>query len=145
QYQNIRERRETPRYFTEILRKNYIYKGPVLEWYVWVKLKLEKGYERLHQLVPRKARVVDIGCGYGYTSLALAYAAEEREVLGLDYDDRKIEIAANVPALPQNVRFETGDAVTYDYPGSDVFILGDLLHYLLPEEQEELIGRLAKK
>jgi uncharacterized protein len=40
------------------------------------------------------------------------------------------------------------DAVSYDYPESDVFIMSDVLHYMPPEKQELLlsscIGKLSK-
>src|SRR5690606_16406739 len=49
EYNKLREQREVPQYFKEIVRKNYIYKGPVLEWYVKIKFGLEKGYRILHR------------------------------------------------------------------------------------------------
>lgn len=145
QYRQLRLRREVPAYFKEIILKNYIYKGPVLEWYVKVKFQLERGYKTLHELIPQNARLVDIGCGYGYTSLALAYSGEERSILGIDYDDQKIEVAGNVSALPSNVRFESGDAMTFDYPCADIFLLSDVLHYLTPGEQQALIENLTAR
>ncbi len=41
---------ETPDYFYPKLISNYIYKGPVLEWYLRVKLRLEKNYAPFHRI-----------------------------------------------------------------------------------------------
>jgi len=140
QYQQLRERREYPGYFKEVISKNFLYKGPVLEWYVKVKFYLEKGYRVMHELIPTDAAVVDIGCGYGYMSMALGFSADQRSILALDYDEQKIGIAQNAPCLPNNLTFEAADACTYSYPSSDVFILSDVLHYLTPEEQQDLLN-----
>ena len=37
----------SPRFFKELLIYNYIYKGPVLEWYLRVKIRLEKNYQTI--------------------------------------------------------------------------------------------------
>lgn len=52
-------------YFRDMLIKSYTYKGPVLEWYMRVKVRLERSYELFDRIVPRDAAVVDLGCGYG--------------------------------------------------------------------------------
>ncbi len=44
QYARLKEASEQPRFFREQLIYNYIYKGPVLEWYLRVKIRLEKDY-----------------------------------------------------------------------------------------------------
>ncbi|PIP54482.1 MAG: hypothetical protein COX07_05100, partial [Bacteroidetes bacterium CG23_combo_of_CG06-09_8_20_14_all_32_9] len=59
---------ETPKYLAGKLIKNYIYKGPVLEWYCRIKIKLENNYRYFHQVIPQKAEILDIGCGYGFMS-----------------------------------------------------------------------------
>ena len=69
QYAKLKEELEQPRYFREKLIYNYIYKGPVLEWYLRVKIRLEKDYKTFHDLLPRQGRILDIGCGYGFMSL----------------------------------------------------------------------------
>ena len=54
---------------------------------------LEKNYEVLHALIPKQGRVYDIGCGYGYFSMMMAYMSPQRNILGLDFDEEKIKIA----------------------------------------------------
>ncbi len=45
EYNKLRLELEGPKYYRNQLIKNYLYKGPVLEWYLKVKLKLENNYE----------------------------------------------------------------------------------------------------
>ncbi len=132
-------------YFYDALIKSYTYKGPVLEWYMRVKVKLEGSYKRFDELIPRAARVVDIGCGYGPLSFMLSMLSSEREVLGIDYDREKIEVANHSFLRKERLRFECADAMEYALPQADVFIMNDVLHYLSCEDQRRLIGRCIAK
>ena len=95
QYVKLKAEREQPRFFREQLIYNYIYKGPVLEWYLRVKIRLEKDYQIFHDLLPNKGRILDIGCGYGFMSYMLQFAAPAREITGYDYDEEKIDVASH--------------------------------------------------
>ena len=46
--------------FYENLVQNYIYKGPVEEWYIRIKVKMEDNYRLFNQLVPVKGQITDI-------------------------------------------------------------------------------------
>ncbi len=86
----------TPAYYRKKLISQYIYKGPVLEWYLRVKLRLEKDYDFFNNIIPREATVVDLGCGYGFLSVMLGLVSENRQITGIDYDEKKIAVARNV-------------------------------------------------
>ena len=143
EYSKMKEELETPDYFRRKLVRNYIYKGPVLEWYTRIKLSLEDNYKYINDLVPRDASVVDIGCGYGAVSYMLSFTSGNRRILGIDYDNDKIELASNCISRNDMIRFVAGDAVTYEYPRADVFLLSDVLHYLPSEKQEILLKACA--
>ena len=133
EYRRMQCELETPAYFRRKLIRNYIYKGPVLEWYTRIKLSLENNYEWFHNRIPRDATIVDIGCGYGMMAYMLNFTSEQRNILGIDYDNDKIELANNCISKNDRIRFVAADAVTFDYTPADVFLLSDVLHYL-PEE-----------
>ncbi|MEX2336692.1 MAG: 1-acyl-sn-glycerol-3-phosphate acyltransferase [Fulvivirga sp.] len=142
-YHALREELEIPDFFRMVMMNNYIYKGPVLEWYVRVKYKLEKEYRLFHDLIPKKGRVVDLGCGYGLIAYALSFSAEDRLIHGIDYDEEKILIAQNCPVKPSNVSFEAADVLKAAFGKADVFILSDLLHYLTTPEQGRLLDKIT--
>jgi 1-acyl-sn-glycerol-3-phosphate acyltransferase len=141
QYEIFKTECSTPAnpYFRYKLIKNYVYKGPVLEWYMRIKLRMEKDYEQFHRIIPLKASIVDIGCGYGFMAYMLGFMSECRNILGIDYDDEKIEVASHCFSRDERFTFVCADALGYSLPRSDVFILSDMLHYLTDEKQRQLI------
>jgi len=68
-----------------------------------------------------------------------------REILVLDYDEEKITVAQNCASKRENINFETADVTTYEFPYADGFIISDVLHYLEPEQQINVIEKLAQK
>ena len=139
EFKKLKTELETPAYFRRKLLRNYIYKGPVLEWYTRIKLSLENNYEIINRIIPGDARIVDIGCGYGMISYMLGFTSEKRNILGVDYDDDKIRLAGNCMSKNDRITFVVADAVTYNYPDADVFLLSDVLHYIPAEKQEQLL------
>lgn len=143
EYRKIRAEYNTPHnpYFYESLIQNYIYKGPVEEWYMRIKVKMEKNYQLFDELVPAKSRIVDIGCGFGPLCYMLSMLSNEREVLGIDYDEDKIAVAHNSWGRNERMNFVCADALAYQMPQSDVFILNDILHYMSQDSQTRLLKK----
>lgn len=145
EFENLRAQVETPEFFKRKLIKNYIYKGPIVEWYMKVKIRLDGYYKMFHEHAPLKGKIVDIGCGYGFMSYMLHFLSNERELLGIDYDDEKIMVASNCVARNEKINFESADITQFDLPRADAFIISDVLHYLKPEDQDKLILQCLEK
>lgn len=144
EYQKIKEDTETPDFYEDRLIKNYIYKGPVLEWYTRVKVRLENKYQPFHELLPKKAKITDIGCGYGMMSYMLYLLSNERVIEGVDYDEEKIKVAQECFLKNENIKFVAADATKYAFSASDVFLISDMLHYIPTEAQHQLIRTCLK-
>ncbi len=131
-------------YYYETLIQNYIYKGPVEEWYMRIKVRMEKNYRIFNELIPRAGQITDIGCGYGALCYMLGMLSEERRLLGIDYDEDKVAVARHA-WLRKDVRadFVCADALGYELPASNVFILNDMLHYMDDSKQHALLARCA--
>lgn len=140
-YAELKTEIETPGYFREKLKYNFIYKGPVLEWYMRIKTKLEKNYKAFHEIVPQKGKILDIGCGYGFMSYMLAFSAAERNITGIDYDDDKISTARHCFSRNEEINFETADVMQFRFERYDCIILADILHYLQPEQQKLVLEK----
>ncbi len=121
------------------LINRYIFKGPVLEWYLRTKLTLEKNYNPINDLIPRQGAITDIGCGYGFMSVMLALVSDKRMITGFDYDEDKIITAQNCTEDLANLRFIHHDISNLQLPASDVFLIMDMLHYMAEEKQIELL------
>ncbi|NTV84021.1 MAG: methyltransferase domain-containing protein, partial [Bacteroidales bacterium] len=145
EYRKVAEEAENPAYFREKLIKNYIFKGPVLEWYLKVKIRLENNFELFHRYLPKEGQITDIGCGYGFLDYMLNFLSEGRKITGIDYDREKIEVANNCPAKNDRLEFIFGDALEAAIPVSKGIILADVLHYFPEHEQEKLIIRCIEK
>ena len=129
-------------YFRDAIIKNYIYKDPVLEWYIRVKCRIDGYYDLWDKLVPRNSTIVDVGCGYGQMSFMLGLLSPDRKVLGVDYDNEKIRIAQHsFLSKKTNTRFECADMRTLDLPNVDVILFNDSLHYVDIESQKQILIR----
>jgi 1-acyl-sn-glycerol-3-phosphate acyltransferase len=141
EYGQLRDAIERPAYFREKLIYNYIYKGPVLEWYLRIKLRLEKNYQQFHELLPKKGKFLDIGCGYGFMSYMLHFCSSSREMIGIDYDEEKIETANHCFSRNDQVRFICTDVNSYSFEKYDGIIVSDILHYLRPSQQTSIVQK----
>jgi len=79
------------------------------------------------------ARVADVGCGHGVSTILMAQAFPKSEFVGFDYHDESI-VTARSRALEsgvENARFETATAKSYAYAdGFDLICFMDCLHDL---------------
>jgi tRNA1(Val) A37 N6-methylase TrmN6 len=59
-------------------------------------------YHLVETLVPKKGKIIDLGSGYGFFSNMLGLASPDREVIGVELNERKSQYAdRNV----KNVKF----------------------------------------
>ncbi|MBP5365581.1 MAG: 1-acyl-sn-glycerol-3-phosphate acyltransferase [Bacteroidales bacterium] len=141
---------DDPYYYSAVIR-NYTYKSPELEWYMRIKIRMEKCYRFFDELIPPAAKICDIGCGYGPLDFMLALHRRQRAIVGIDYDADKIQTAQNsflcrqLNAQGSSMRFEAANAAEYDLPESDVFVLNDVLHYMPYETQRTVLERCFAK
>lgn len=130
---------ESPDRMKYNLINRYIFRGPVLEWYLRIKLSLEKNYYPINEIVPRQGTITDIGCGYGFMSVMMALTSDKRMITGIDYDEDKIITAQNCTEDLENLKFVQDDIIHKQLMPSDVFLLMDVLHYMSEKKQISLI------
>ena len=139
EYRKFKELHSTPAYNRLSVRLNYIFKGPVLEWYVRIKMKLEQNFRLYDQLLPKNGEILDLGCDYGYITYMLMLTSDERTLTGVDFDEEKIVVAQNGYLKNSRIEFIHDDVSTYQISPTDGILLGDVLHYLSPEKQKTLL------
>lgn len=78
----------------------------------------------------RGAKVADVGCGHGASTILMAQAYPNSEFIGIDYHAPSIATAAEraKEAGAANVRFETADAASYKDREFDLIAFFDCLH-----------------
>jgi ubiquinone/menaquinone biosynthesis C-methylase UbiE len=89
----------------------------------------------------REERVVDLGCGWGTFEFALAHRV--REIVGVDFSERSIELCERrLAADPRdNVRFVRADARATGLEGGawTMVLCADLFEHLYPEDSEAVV------
>ena len=88
--------------------------------------------------VPREGTIIDLGCGNGLFPNILSLFSPERQIIGLDLDRKKIQVANGTKIQGAQITYQIGDVVESEYPRGDVFTLVDVL-YLIPYDKQELI------
>ncbi|HSN50042.1 MAG TPA: 1-acyl-sn-glycerol-3-phosphate acyltransferase, partial [Bacteroidales bacterium] len=139
EYSQFKAEEGTGFYFRKKLILNYVFKGPVLEWYMRVKMKLAGNYEIFNKLIPRKGNILDIGCGYGFISYMLMLTSDDRRITAVDYDEEKIAVATNGYLKNDRISFVCSDITQFPITKHHAFLLSDVLHYLDPGQQEKLL------
>jgi len=143
EYVKLKEEIEQPIYFKQRLLMNYVYKGPIIEWYTWKKIELENYYKTYHGLLGNATTITDLGCGYGFMAYMLSFLNPKRVIIGLDYDEEKIAVANNNFSKTDKLTFIYRSLTEHEFTMQDAFVINDVIHYLTYEEQESLIKNCA--
>jgi SAM-dependent methyltransferase len=126
--------RRTMLRFQNCARSHYLY--------VAFKLRLDPIYAALVDETALGGDVLDVGCGRGQASIFLAELGRARSVVGVDFDQDKIEVANF--AAGGSARFWVGDITVEPLPEADTILLLDVLHYLPLAAQDELLARVVQ-
>ncbi len=87
-------------------------------------------------------RVLDVGCGYGVSTLVIAEAYPDAALTGIDADDMSIAHARKASAdagFGERVTFEVAEASTLPGSGWDLVLFADSLH-----DMGDPVGALAE-
>jgi 2-polyprenyl-3-methyl-5-hydroxy-6-metoxy-1,4-benzoquinol methylase len=87
--------------------------------------------EGVEEKLIKGARVADVGCGLGASTILMAGSYPKSEFIGFDYHDKSIETAkqrARAVGMSDRTRFEIAKAKEYPGSGYDLVTFFDCLH-----------------
>jgi SAM-dependent methyltransferase len=101
-------------------------------WYEQALAPALAGLDQLHPRLSRPgARIADVGCGAGWSTIALARAYPDAVVEGFDVDAPSVALArdnATASGLADRVRFTVVDGAALPADGLDAVFLFECLH-----------------
>ena len=101
-------------------------------------------YEQISKYVPVRARVLDIGCGYGILATFLALDSPKRIVLGIDPNhDRITAVSRLLNPKPTNVSFNDTNVGDLEEPVFDCIVMEEVLHHIPKDEQQDVLNRVS--
>ena len=121
---------EDENYFRNKLNFNYIYKPKSIQKEFKSDFEENKFlYHKILSVIPQRARIFHLGCGYGVLDFMLVYDSAFRVVEAWDEDAEKIQIAQNTFSVNRfPVRFH------FNFP--DLFTVGDFVIVQNENERE---------
>jgi 2-polyprenyl-3-methyl-5-hydroxy-6-metoxy-1,4-benzoquinol methylase len=74
-------------------------------------------------------------------SYMLHFVSAQREITGIDYDEQKVATASHCFSRHDKVQFRVANVMEYPFEKYDCIIMSDILHYLNPAQQREVIEK----
>lgn len=99
-------------------------------------------YQRMISYLPWRGKILDLGCGHGLFALSAALQSPAREVIGMDHDEERIQLASNAVKEVRNLKLEAGNLMQSlsIQPGDfSAITLIDVLHYFPSLVQKDLL------
>jgi SAM-dependent methyltransferase len=121
-----------------------LYERRPLQGYVRWKVRTDPAYlAALEVLRDRTTPLLDLGCGVGLLPFFLREHGYMAPIIGIDFDERKLELAKKAAQHYRDVEFRTGDARAPLPEGRDVVLL-DILHYFDPASRQQILANVAR-
>ncbi|MCK4325786.1 class I SAM-dependent methyltransferase [bacterium] len=110
-------------------------------FYFNVKYRKGSAFEVVEKYVPYQGYIIDLGCGTGIFSNLLAMKSDKRQILGVDMDERRAELATSISGNKKNLKFISADIRHTKFDRCDIIIMYDLIHHVTKQMQEDIISR----
>ena len=91
--------------------------------------------DKIEKLLPPKGLILDVGCGYGLTSIFFAQN-KNRQIIGSEIDKKRIILAKKISSSIPNLSFENSDLIGQSKSKFDAILAIDLLHHLNPSQKK---------
>ena len=113
--------------------------GIYVRFYVWARIRLLKsGY--YSEFLPHDGLLIDVGCGRGVMANYLSFRFPDSQVIGIDLDHKRIDVALKTVGERGNITFLLRDARNWALPSCTGVIMTNFLHHVSRQDQELVLG-----
>lgn len=125
-------------------RLSRLYETHALRSYVYWKVRTDPAYGAVFdRLLPHEQQsLLDLGCGIGVLPFFLREEGFAAPILGVDFDDRKIEVARKAAQRYRGVDFIVAD-MRDPLPENHNVVLLDVLQYVDSDAQQLILTNVA--
>jgi SAM-dependent methyltransferase len=121
----------------------------IVRAYCWGRFWIvrQRFLDEVGQYLPRRGRVLDLGCGFGLFSLYYASVLPEIEIEGIDLNPRRIAMARTAAERLGlgNARYEVGNATEFRAGRLfDAAYMLDIVHHIPADTVRPLLEQMAK-
>jgi len=106
--------------------------------------KLVCPFEEIEKYVPKKGKILDIGCGHGIFSRQLALSSPKRTVLGIDPSEKKISHALKTIKNIKNISFRKTYLDNIKSNNFQGIVIVDILYLLPPIEKLKMLNQINR-
>jgi len=107
--------------------------------FVRMKLKFDPMYREVHDLLSSPRQFIDIGCGYGITSLWILEHFPESKVFAVEPDFERARIAGNVIKERGTITQGTAPNLPKLTKKADAALMIDMTHYLNDKDLQQIL------
>ena len=120
-----------------------LYDRRALRHYARWKVRSDPAYGAvLRALGDAQPPLIDLGCGVGLLAFYLREHGFAAHIIGIDFDERKIEVAHNAATRYRDIDFLAGD-VRAELPPNHAVVILDVLQYLDSASQQQILANAA--
>lgn len=97
----------------------------------------------IEKILPAKGRILDVGCGFGFTSLYFALKNSNRFVVGSEISAKRITLAKRISKEVKNIAFKTSSLIEEKNEKFDAILAIDLLHHISHEQKKHFFKKAS--
>lgn len=98
----------------------------------------------IEKLVPKKAKILDVGCGHGLLELVLQNKNTKRLIVGIDPDKNKIAFAKKIEPVLEKTKFYNKSIFEIKDTKFDCIVIADV-DYLLNNQEKNQFFKKARQ
>ncbi|MCJ7772183.1 MAG: methyltransferase domain-containing protein, partial [Desulfobacterales bacterium] len=125
--------------------KYYKHMEGFIRIYIRMKLKFDPMFKELGDLLSSPKRIIDIGCGYGVTTIWILDHFPESTVVGVEPDPERARIASNAIKSRGTVLQANAPDLPTLPKNADTVLMIDMAHYLSDQDLSLTLKKLFSK